>query len=206
MLLLIDNYDSFTYNLYHLFLKFYKDIVVKRNDEITAEDIAEYNPSGIIISPGPGRPEDSGVSIDAVSYALEKNVPLLGVCLGHQVIGAYFGASVIRAKLPVHGETDLIFHNSLNVFRNCKNPFRATRYHSLVVDSETVKPPLVITAVNEEGIVMGIAHLTHPISGVQFHPESFLSEEGEKIASNFIEEVRKNASHSREHQEACKKG
>lgn len=199
MLLLIDNYDSFTYNLYHLFLNAYEDITVVRNDKITVDEFTSLRPSGIIISPGPGRPENSGISIEAVRFSLENQIPLLGVCLGHQVIASFFGACVIRAEIPVHGKTDLIFHDATGIFEGCKNPFKATRYHSLVVDRNTIKTPLRITAENREGIVMGIAHESAPIFGVQFHPESFLSEEGERIARNFVKEVEKYACYSRKY-------
>lgn len=190
MLLLIDNYDSFTYNLYHLLKVLYEDIRVFRNDEIKLPELKRFKPIGIIISPGPGKPADAGVSLDCVEYAVETKTPLLGVCLGHQVIGSYFGASVVRAPLPVHGKADKIYHYSSGIFKGLKNPFLATRYHSLVIDRQTIKDPLVITAENSEGLVMGVSHKDLPIHGVQFHPESFLSEEGQKLAMNFLEEVK----------------
>lgn len=186
MLILIDNYDSFTYNLYHLFASVYRDIEVFRNDEIKVEDLMEINPSGIIISPGPGRPEDAGITLACIELAEKRSIPLLGVCLGHQAIGHYYGCSVVRAPYPVHGKTDNIYHNSKGLFSGLKNPFKATRYHSLVIDRKTVGRPLVICAENREGLVMGILHESLPIFGVQFHPESFLSEEGEKLARNFV--------------------
>jgi anthranilate synthase/aminodeoxychorismate synthase-like glutamine amidotransferase len=175
----------------------YENIAVVRNDKIKPDELSSLKPSGIIISPGPGRPENAGISIEAVRFSLENHVPLLGVCLGHQVIGSFFGADVKRAEMPVHGKTDLIFHDNTGVFEGCKNPFTATRYHSLIVDRNTVKHPLRITAENREGIVMGIAHESAPIFGVQFHPESFLSEEGERIAANFVKEVSRYACYSR---------
>ncbi|MCX7831954.1 MAG: aminodeoxychorismate/anthranilate synthase component II [Actinobacteria bacterium] len=189
MLLLVDNYDSFTYNLYHLFKTVYKEVVVYRNDEIDIKDLKRFKPSGIIISPGPGRPENSGVSIDCVQYAEENRLPLLGVCLGHQVIGFYYGCDIIRAPYPVHGKTDEIFHENTSIFKGLKNPFLATRYHSLIIKLSSIKAPLQVTAKNKENLVMGIAHQSLPIYGVQFHPESFLSEEGIKLATNFVKVV-----------------
>lgn len=193
MLLLVDNYDSFTYNLYHLFKTVYKEIVVYRNDEIKKDDLRKIKPSGIIISPGPGRPEESGVSIDCIQFAEENNLPLLGVCLGHQVIGFYYGCEIKRAPYPVHGKTDEIFHENTYIFEGLKNPFFATRYHSLIIEISSVKAPLKVTAKNKENLVMGIAHQLLPIFGVQFHPESFLSEEGIKLAKNFVKVVIDNA-------------
>lgn len=196
MLVLIDNYDSFTYNLYHLIKLFYDEVLVLRNDVLTAEELEKLNLTGIVISPGPGRPEEACLSVDAVNIAVKKRVPLLGVCLGHQVIGMYFGASIVRAPRPVHGKTDEIYYTESRIFKGCCNPFRATRYHSLVVARETVKPPLKITAENREGLLMALEHRDLPIYGIQFHPESFLSEEGEQLMKNFIEEVNLNACHA----------
>lgn len=190
MLILVDNYDSFTYNLYHLFASVYSHIEVIRNDEVTVEEIEEMKPSGIIISPGPGRPEESGITLSCIELAERHSIPLLGVCLGHQAIGYYYGCSIVRAPYPVHGKTDDIYHNSAGLFTGIKNPLRATRYHSLVIERSTVGRPLVICAENREGLVMGVLHESLPIFGVQFHPESFLSEEGEKLAKNFVEVVR----------------
>ncbi len=195
MLLFIDNYDSFTYNLVQLFAMLEPNIKVFRNDELDADSLVKIQPSGIIISPGPGRPEGAGISIHAVDYAVREKIPLLGVCLGHQVIASFFGSRVVRAELPVHGEVDEIYHDGSGIFKDCKNPFIATRYHSLIVDETTVYPPLRVTAKNGEGLVMGICVSNFPIYGVQFHPESFLSEEGTKIAGNFLREVRRGESH-----------
>lgn len=196
MLVLIDNYDSFTYNLYHLIKLFYHEVMVIRNDAIDPDELEKLDPSGIVISPGPGRPEEARLSVDAVKIATRKGIPLLGVCLGHQVIGMCFGASVVRAPQPVHGKTDEIYYKDSRLFKGCQNPFPATRYHSLVVAKETVKHPLKITAENSEGLLMALEHTDLPIYGIQFHPESFLSEEGEQLMKNFIEEVNLYACHS----------
>jgi anthranilate synthase component 2 len=196
MLVLIDNYDSFTYNLYYLIKLFCEEILVIRNDAFSSKELEDLRPLGIVISPGPGRPEEAKLSIDAVKIAEKRKIPLLGVCLGHQVIGRHFGAVVMRAPEPVHGKTDRIFHHGRRLFKGCRNPFKATRYHSLVVARETVCSPLRVTAWNHEGLVMAVEHETLPIYGVQFHPESFLSEEGESLMQSFIEEVKLHACHS----------
>lgn len=193
VLLLIDNYDSFTYNLYHLFKAKCSKVEVVRNDEISKEALEELPIDGLIISPGPGRPEEAGISIDCVEVAEKHKIPLFGVCLGHQVIGYYYGCRIVRAPYPVHGKTDEIIHDSQGVFKGLKNPFKATRYHSLVVEEKSVKSPLFVTAKNREGIVMGLSHKHLPIFGVQFHPESFLSEEGERLAENFLRVVKEHA-------------
>lgn len=191
MLLLIDNYDSFTYNLYQQISTIYRDIEVYRNDELNVSDIEELNPEAVIISPGPGRPESAGVSLDAVKYSQNSKTPLLGVCLGHQVIVHVFGGKVIEGK-PFHGKTDLIFHNGRSIFSGLKNPFVATRYHSLVVEKK-IPDVLKVTSRNAEKIIMSVSHRELPIYGVQFHPESFLTEEGYKLINNFLKVVFDNA-------------
>ncbi len=186
MLCVIDNYDSFTYNLVHMFLVAGCDVKVFRNDEITAEEILKLNPEAIAVSPGPGKPEDSKVTLDAIDLAFKKKIPLLGVCLGHQAIAYYFGGKVVRGAYPVHGKADLIYHDGKGLFKDISNPFKATRYHSLVVSEEALPEELEVNARNKEGVVMAISHKNTPIYGVQFHPESFLTEEGEKVIKNFL--------------------
>lgn len=201
MLLLVDNYDSFTFNLYQQLRFLGADVLVVRNDEITVQELSSLDLSGIVISPGPGRPDEAGISTACVDYAFKSGLPLLGVCLGHQVIGEYFGARVIRADRPVHGEADLIYHNQTGVFNGVKNPFSAARYHSLVVDVEAATG-LVVTARNKDGVIMGVQHISAPVYGLQFHPESFLTEEGDRIIKNFLREVKDNARSSAGDQEA----
>lgn len=186
MLCVIDNYDSFTYNLVHMFLVANCDVKVFRNDEITKEEIIKLNPEAIAVSPGPGKPEDSEVTLDAIEVSFQKNIPLLGVCLGHQAIAYYSGGKVVRGDYPVHGKADLIYHDGQGLFKDVSNPFKATRYHSLVVLEETLPEELEVNARNKEGVVMAIRHKEAPVYGVQFHPESFLTEEGEKIIKNFL--------------------
>ncbi len=185
MLLIIDNYDSFTYNLVQYFGELGCEVVVKRNDEISADDVAALTPERICISPGPGRPENGGISNEVVRR-LGGNVPILGVCLGHQCIGAVFGGEVIRAPRLMHGKTSPIEHENMGVFAGLPNPFAATRYHSLVVKRETLPPVLRITAQTAEGEIMGLQHRDLPIHGVQFHPESILTSEGKQLLANFL--------------------
>jgi anthranilate synthase component 2 len=185
MILVIDNYDSFTYNLVQLIGKVTTDIVVKRNDETTPEEIAELGPSGIVISPGPGRPENAGVTVDVIK-ALGANVPILGVCLGHQAIGVAFGGRVVHAPTLMHGRTSAISHCGRSIFDGVDDPFVATRYHSLVISPTDFPPELQITAQTDDGVIMGVSHRELPIEGVQFHPESILTGEGEKIIRNWL--------------------
>lgn len=185
MLLIIDNYDSFTYNLVQYFGELGCEVVVKRNDEISVDDVAALTPERICISPGPGRPENAGISNEVVRR-LGGNVPILGVCLGHQCIGAVFGGEVIRAPRLMHGKTSPIEHEDMGVFAGLPNPFAATRYHSLVVKGETLPPVLRITAQTAEGEIMGLQHRDLPIHGVQFHPESILTSEGKQLLANFL--------------------
>lgn len=184
MLLMIDNYDSFTYNLVQYLGELSAVPVVHRNDKITVQEIEKLNPSRIVISPGPCTPNEAGISLELVSYFAGK-VPVLGVCLGHQAIGQAFGGRIVRAK-PVHGKTSLIYHDEKTIFKGVENPFVATRYHSLVVERESLPEVLEISATSEDDIIMGIRHKEFMIEGVQFHPESILTSEGKKILKNFL--------------------
>jgi anthranilate synthase/aminodeoxychorismate synthase-like glutamine amidotransferase len=184
MILIIDNYDSFTYNLYHYILDISsKDILVKRNDKITIEEITKLSPEAIIISPGPCSPNEAGISLDVIKNFYDK-VPILGVCLGHQAIAQYFGGEIIKNE-PVHGKTDKIFHEQNSILANIPNPFIATRYHSLIVKNEPIKN-LIVIAENKDGIIMAIKHQKYKVFGVQFHPESIASEYGHDIIANFL--------------------
>lgn len=186
MLVIIDNYDSFTYNLVQYFGELGQMPVVYRNDAISVASLSAMAPSGIVISPGPGRPEDAGIS-ESVIRELGARIPVLGVCLGHQAIGQVFGAEVVYAPTLVHGKTSPVFHDNKGLFSGVSIPFQATRYHSLVVDRETIPPELEITAWTSDGLVMGMQHREQPIHGVQFHPESILTVEGKAILKNFLE-------------------
>lgn len=190
MILMIDNYDSFTYNLVQYFGELGADIKVVRNDEITLDEIAALAPEKIVISPGPCTPTEAGVSVDTIKNFAGK-IPILGVCLGHQSIGQALGGKVIRAPFVMHGKTSAVYHNNKGIFRGLKNPFQATRYHSLVIEKETLPDCLEITAwtQNEDGSmaeIMGVKHKTLAIEGVQFHPESILTEHGHDMLSNFL--------------------
>lgn len=198
MILVIDNYDSFTYNLVQylgeLSSKFSvaEDIKVYRNDEITVADIINLNPDGIVISPGPGNPDSAGVCLELVQK-LGQNYPILGVCLGHQTIGQAYGGKVVGAPTLMHGKTSPINHNNIGVFQDLKNPFAATRYHSLVIDKNTIPPVLEITAWTDDGIIMGVKHREYPfVEGVQFHPESILTDSGLQLLRNFLQHITKN--------------
>jgi anthranilate synthase/aminodeoxychorismate synthase-like glutamine amidotransferase len=182
MLAVIDNYDSFTYNLVQYLGELGSEPRVFRNDEVTVRDLRAYD--GIIISPGPGRPEDAGVSTQAIRE-LSGNVPILGVCLGHQCLGEAFGGRVVR-NAPSHGKTSWIRHDNSGVLAGVTDPFEATRYHSLIVERDSVPEELVVTAWTSDGTVMGLRHVKHPTYGVQFHPESVLTKEGKKILGNFV--------------------
>ena len=185
MLLLIDNYDSFTYNLAQIFGELGAEVVVKRNDEIGLADIRNLAPDRICISPGPGRPSDAGISSDVIRE-LGATTPILGVCLGHQCIGEVFGGEIVRAPQLMHGKTSEIRHQNSGVFANIAMPFHATRYHSLVVKRDSLPACLNITAESEDGEIMGLQHHEFPIHGVQFHPESILTNEGAKLLANFL--------------------
>ena len=185
MIAVIDNYDSFTYNLVQYLGMLGADISVYRNDSITAEELQELQPSHIIISPGPGTPSQAGIS-KAVIRLCGPYTPLLGVCLGHQAIGEVFGGQVRRAKVPMHGKVSTIHHDGQAIYHGFDGPFSATRYHSLIVDRETIPECLEITASTEEGIVMGCRHKQYPVEGVQFHPESILTGQGLALLRNFL--------------------
>ncbi|MEX0770778.1 MAG: aminodeoxychorismate/anthranilate synthase component II [Balneolaceae bacterium] len=185
MILIIDNYDSFTYNLVHLIATDETDYKVIRNDDLTVSQIAGLKPKKILISPGPGRPEDAGVT-ESVIRELGSKIPILGVCLGHQAIGHVYGAEVIHAPTLMHGKTSQIFHDGFSVFKDVKNGFIATRYHSLALQPDSIPDELVITARTEEGVIMGLRHREFPVEGIQFHPESILTTEGPKIIRNWL--------------------
>jgi anthranilate synthase/aminodeoxychorismate synthase-like glutamine amidotransferase len=184
-LLVIDNYDSFTYNLVQYFGELGADVVVKRNDEIAIDQIDQLGADRICISPGPGRPENAGVSESAIREFSGK-MPILGVCLGHQCIGHIFGGQVIRAPKPMHGKTSPVRHADKGVFKNLAQPLEATRYHSLIVRRDNLPADLEITAETEDGEIMGLQHKNLPVHGVQFHPESILTTEGKKLLQNFL--------------------
>jgi anthranilate synthase/aminodeoxychorismate synthase-like glutamine amidotransferase len=185
-LLVIDNYDSFTYNLVQLFGEMRDvDLVVKRNDEITVDEIKKTKPDRIVISPGPGRPENAGISSELIRE-LGPDIPILGVCLGHQCIAQVFGGEVVRADRLMHGKTSQIHHQHRGVFKNLAEPLEATRYHSLIVKRESLPDSLEITAKTDAGEIMGLQHRQFPIHGVQFHPESILTTEGRKLLANFL--------------------
>lgn len=188
MLLLIDNYDSFTYNLYQCVASFYDHIRVLRNDKVTINEINQMQPTGIILSPGPGRPEKAGVCIDIINALTKKyisSIPLLGVCLGHQAIVAAMGGNVVQAEEIVHGKYDYVFHSQSDLYQSLPSPFKAGRYHSLIVERETLPSDLIIDAENNKKIIMGIRHAELPIYGMQFHPESILTPEGQQILHTF---------------------
>ena len=186
MLLMIDNYDSFTYNIVQYFGELGEDVQVHRNDRITLEEIEVLKPERIVVSPGPCSPEEAGISVAAIRHFAGR-IPLLGVCLGHQAIGAAFGGRVVRSSTLMHGKTSPIHHNGTGLFKGLPNPFDATRYHSLVVECATFPECLEITAWVEEGEVMGLAHRALPVWGVQFHPESILTVGGMDLLKNFLE-------------------
>ena len=185
MILVVDNYDSFTFNLVQVLQTLHPEVRVVRNDAMTAEEALALKPARIVISPGPGRPEDAGISEELIRR--NEDVPLLGVCLGHQAIGHVFGASIVRAPVLMHGKTSEVRHDGEGLYAGLGNPFVATRYHSLVVDRATIPACLAITAETLDGTVMGLRHRTRPIEGVQFHPESILTLEGERLLRNFVE-------------------
>jgi len=185
MILVIDNYDSFTYNLVQYLGELKVDLEVRRNDQISLDQIRELNPDRILVSPGPCSPRESGLSNDIIQTFGPK-IPLFGVCLGHQCIGYAFGAQVVVNYRIMHGKTSPIKHNGQDLFKDMANPFAATRYHSLVIKRDTLPDCLEVTAETDEGEIMGVRHKTHPIWGVQFHPESILTENGRQILKNFI--------------------
>ncbi|KJR43006.1 para-aminobenzoate/anthranilate synthase glutamine amidotransferase component II [Candidatus Magnetoovum chiemensis] len=182
---MIDNYDSFTYNLVQYFGELGQDIRVYRNDRITIEDIEQLNPQRIVISPGPCTPNEAGISIDVIKR-LSGKIPILGVCLGHQAIGAAYNALVVRADRLMHGKTSMIYHDNKTIFKNIPNPFQATRYHSLIIKKDTLPEDFTISAWTKEGEIMGVRHNKNILEGVQFHPESILTLEGKSILRNFL--------------------
>ena len=186
MILLIDNYDSFTYNLYQYLCELGTDVLVRRNDAITPAEAEALAPSHLVISPGPCTPAEAGVS-NALIAALSPRVPTLGVCLGHQCIGAVYGGHVIRAPEPVHGKPALIAHDGSDIFAGLPNPFEAMRYHSLIVERATLPDCLAVTATTPGGLIMALRHREHPVFGVQFHPESILTAAGKDVLRNFLE-------------------
>jgi len=185
MLLMIDNYDSFTYNLVQYFGELKEKVKVFRNDKITLSDIDKIKPDKIVISPGPGRPESAGISKDIISTCKGK-YPILGVCLGHQCIGEVFGADIIRANRIMHGKTSEIKHNNSNLFKNIPNNFEATRYHSLIINKKTIPDCFKISAWTDKDEIMGVSHKKYLIEGIQFHPESILTGQGKEILNNFL--------------------
>ena len=188
MLLMIDNYDSFTYNLYQYLCELGAEVEVVRNDKISLEEITDMDPEGIIISPGPSTPLEAGISNDVISH-FGPNIPTLGVCLGHQCIGYVYGAKVDRSDEILHGKTSMVTHNGVGVLAGLPDPFEAIRYHSLVVYPETIPDTLEVTARTDNGLVMGLRHKEYPIEGVQFHPESILTPDGKHLLQNFLDQV-----------------
>jgi len=185
MIVMIDNYDSFTYNLVQYFGMMGVKVKTFRNDAITVSTVKRINPAAIVVSPGPGRPQDAGISCEIIRE-LSGIIPILGVCLGHQCIGHVFGARIIRAKRLMHGKTSLIYHNCRTIFKGVTNPFTATRYHSLIIENKSVPSCLDVIAWTKEKEIMGVRHRRMPVWGVQFHPESVMTTEGLKILQNFI--------------------
>ena len=183
---LIDNYDSFTWNLVHYLGQLGAEVTVYRNDEISVDDVMRMRPDALVLSPGPCTPREAGICLDLIEQA-GKTTPILGVCLGHQAIGDSYGASVVRAALPMHGKLSKVSHRGQGVFRGINGPFEATRYHSLVVERDGLPATLTVTAETDDGTIMGLSHATDPVHGVQFHPESILSEHGHLILKNFLE-------------------
>jgi anthranilate synthase/aminodeoxychorismate synthase-like glutamine amidotransferase len=183
--LLLDNYDSFTYNLYQYLSELGAEVAVRRNDQVTLDEIEAMQPDSIVISPGPCTPNEAGLSCQVIE-AFGPRIPLLGVCLGHQAIGQVYGGHVIRAPEPMHGKTSVIHHQGQGVLRNLPQPFEAIRYHSLIVERSTLPDELEITAETADGLIMGLRHRTHPVEGVQFHPESIMTSVGKDLLRNFL--------------------
>ncbi len=185
MIILIDNYDSFTYNLVQYFGDLGTETVVHRNDKITTEAVFDLKPKAIVISPGPSDPDNAGICLDLIKQGAEKDLPLFGVCLGHQAIGQVFGGDIVRVA-PMHGKTSMMHHKEKSVFKGLPTPFEATRYHSLTIDPASVPDCLEVTAETEDGVIMGIKHKEKPIHGVQFHPESIATNHGHDLIQNFL--------------------
>jgi anthranilate synthase component II len=186
LVLVIDNYDSFTYNLVQYLGELGAEVLVRRNDEVSPEEIPALNPDRIVVSPGPCTPNEAGVSLEVIEKA-PKGVPVLGVCLGHQAIGQAYGGKVVRAKEPVHGKTAKVLHDGEGVYKGLPQGFEATRYHSLVIEPESVPECLTVTSRTEDGVIMGVRHKELPVEGVQFHPESVLTGSGKSLLKNFLE-------------------
>lgn len=185
-ILMIDNYDSFTYNLVHYIEELGSKVIIKRNDEIKTKDIIKIKPELIFISPGPCTPKEAGISVDLITN-LSNEIPIFGVCLGHQSIGYAYGAKIVKAKELLHGKTSDIYHNNKGIYKGIPNPFKATRYHSLIIDKKTLPKTFSITSKTKDGIIMGIKHNKLNIEGVQFHPESILTTHGKKLIRNILE-------------------
>jgi anthranilate synthase component 2 len=189
MILLIDNYDSFTWNLFHYLGELGADVQVVRNDQIAADEVLAMNPDGIVLSPGPCTPNEAGICLAVIRKA-DGRVPILGVCLGHQAIGQAYGGDIVRAPAPMHGKLSAIHHSGKSVFHGLSNDFQATRYHSLTIDPPSLPDVLEVTATSEDGVIQGVMHKTHPVHGVQFHPESIASEHGHALLENFLKLTR----------------
>ncbi|GJL84835.1 MAG: aminodeoxychorismate/anthranilate synthase component II [Micavibrio sp.] len=187
MIVLIDNYDSFTYNLVQYFGDMGVEALVHRNDKINVQEVIGMKPAGVVISPGPSDPDHAGICLELVEKAANENIPLFGVCLGHQCIGQVFGGKVIRAPEPMHGKVSNIKHEGQSVFKSLPDPFTATRYHSLIVERDSLPDELEVTAETDDGLIMGLMHKDKPIHGVQFHPESIATEHGHALLKNFVE-------------------
>ena len=185
MILLVDNYDSFTFNLFHLLADLGMSCEVRRNDQITLDEIATLQPERIVVSPGPCTPTEAGLSCQIIER-FGPHIPLLGVCLGHQAIGQVYGGHVVRAPEPIHGKTSLMYHQQQGVFHDLPDPFEANRYHSLIVERETLPDALEITAATADGLIMGLRHREYPVQGVQFHPESIMTPLGKDLLQNFL--------------------
>ncbi|HET7479940.1 MAG TPA: aminodeoxychorismate/anthranilate synthase component II [Rubrobacteraceae bacterium] len=184
--LVIDNYDSFTYNLVQYLGELGAEVIVRRNDELTPKEVLDLHPDRIVVSPGPCTPNEAGISVDLISESAAAEVPLLGVCLGHQSIGQAFGAKVVRGE-PVHGKTARILHDGEGVYAGVEQGFEATRYHSLVIEPESLPECLVVTSRTEDGVIMGVRHREYPVEGVQFHPESIMTRSGHDLLKNFLD-------------------
>lgn len=187
MILMIDNYDSFTYNIVQYFAELGQEVVVRRNDDITLQEIEALNPNYLVIGPGPCSPKEAGISIAAMTHFAGK-LPIMGICLGHQTIGEAFGGNIIRAQTLMHGKVSPVSHHGTGMFKNLPNPVTCTRYHSLVIERSSLPECLEITAWTEDGEIMGVRHKTYPIEGVQFHPEALLTEHGHDMLDNFLKE------------------
>ena len=185
MLLMIDNYDSFVYNLVRYFKELDEEIIIYRNDKITIDEIENKNITGIVISPGPKDPKQAGISLEILERFKGK-LPILGICLGHQCIGHYFGGKIVKGKIPMHGKISEVVHNNQHIFKGVKNPFKVTRYHSLEIEKCSIPAELEIICQTEDNVIMAVKHKDYPIYGVQFHPEAELTEDGHKILKNFI--------------------